>query len=88
MELRLLEESKGRAVVEVRGESQTMTTLIADAAVAEGKDAAAVQQHPFMAEPRIVVADSNPIKTLEKAAENVMEQLADFKKEFESASKK
>ena len=88
MELRLLEESKGRAVVEVRGESATLTSLIADAATEAGSDAAAVQKHPFMAEPQIVVADSNPLKVLEKAADNVAEQMADFKKAFQSAAKK
>lgn len=88
MELRLLEEKKGRTVIEVRGESTTLTGLIAGAAVKDGSDAAAVQQHPFMAEPSIVVAGSNPIKVLEKAADNAADELAEFKKGFEAAMKK
>lgn len=88
MELRLIEEAKGRAKIEVRGETNTITNLIADTAMSDGTDAAAVQEHPFMAEPSIVVAGSNPLKSIEKAAENVAEQLADFKKAFEAAAKK
>lgn len=88
MELRLVEESKGRAVVEVRGESATLTGLIADTATVAGADAAAVQRHPFMEEPRIVVADSSPLKVLEKAADTVADELTDFKKAFEAAAKK
>ncbi|MEM7823820.1 MAG: hypothetical protein QW227_00375 [Candidatus Aenigmatarchaeota archaeon] len=88
MELRLVEESKGRAVVEVRGESATLTSLIADAIVRDGADAAAIQEHPFMTEPKIVVADTNPLKLLEKAAEKVVDELTGFKKEFEAATKK
>ena len=88
MELRLLEEKKGRAVVEMRGESQTLTGLIADTATQDGSDVAAILEHPFMADPKIVVSGSNPIKILEKAAENAAEKLVEFKKDFETAIKK
>ncbi len=88
MELRLVKEAKGKAEIEVRGETATLTGLIADTAMADGTDAAAVHEHPFMTEPKIVVASSNPFKALEKAADNVSEQLSDFKKAFEAAAKK
>lgn len=82
MELKILEEDKGFLKLEVRGESPTLTGLIADAAAREGADAAAIQEHPFMAEPKIVISDSNPKKVLERAATAVVDDLDAFKEDL------
>lgn len=88
MELKLLESSSDTAKVEVRGESSTLTQLIADAAWDEGIDAAAIQEHPFMAEPKIVVRGERPLAALEKAAAAVIKRCEAFKEAFSKALEK
>jgi len=87
MHVSVAEESKDKLKVEVKGESSTLTQLIAKQAWKEGGEAAAVREHPFMVEPKILVMGTNPRKILEKSAKAVEEQCDEFKAEFKRALK-
>ncbi len=81
MKLNVLKNEKNRLEIELEGENQTLTQLIAKNAQKFG-DSAAVQEHPFMTSPKIVVAGSDPKKILKKAITETKNQLEEFKKEF------
>jgi DNA-directed RNA polymerase subunit L len=83
----VVEETKDKLKVEVKGESATLTQLMAKQAWKEGGEAAAIREHPFMVEPKILVMGTNPRKILEKSAKSVEEQADEFKAEFKRALK-
>jgi len=87
MDVSVVEESKDKLKVEVKGETVTLTQLIAKQAWKEGGEAAAIREHPFMVQPKILVTGSNPRKILEKSAKAVEEQCDEFKAEFKKALK-
>ncbi len=45
-------------------------------------DSAAVRDHPFLTEPKIIVYGKNPVKELTKAAENIISDLEEFAELF------
>ncbi len=77
MQLKILKEDKNRLEVEVIGESETITQLIARNAQEFG-DAAAVREHPFMANPKLIISGANPRKILEKAISETKNQIDEF----------
>ncbi len=87
MNIKVLEDSKEKLVVELGGDNQTITSAIAKQVWAEGGEAAAVREHPFLTEPKIIVHGSNPRKILQKAADAVVEQCDELEKEFKRAIK-
>lgn len=88
MHLEVVEQEKDMLKIELKGESNTLTQLIATQAWQKGGEAAAVQEHPFMEEPKIVVMGSNPKKILEKSAVAIQDQCDEFKQEFTRALEK
>jgi len=88
MELKVLEEEKNKLKIEVKGETPTLTQLLATQVWKEGGDSAAIREHPFMEEPKIVVLGTNPKKLIEKAITALEEQCDEFKTEFSRALKK
>lgn len=87
MQVSVVEDEKEKLKVEVRGESVTLTQLIATQIWQEGGQAAAFREHPFMVEPKILVEGSNPRKLLEKAAKVVEGQADELKDELKRALK-
>jgi DNA-directed RNA polymerase subunit L len=87
MQVSVVEEDKERLKVEVKGESPTITQLVASQVWKEGGEAAPVREHPFMVEPKILIEGSNPKKLLEKAAKAVEEQADELKEELKKALK-
>ena len=87
MQVSVVEDSKEKLKIEVRGESVTLTQLIATQVWQENGQAAAFREHPFMTEPKILVEGSNPKKLLEKAAKKVEEQADELKDELKKALK-
>ena len=85
MILKAIKSEKELLEIEAVGESHTLTQAIARAA--DGGDVAAVLEHPFMAEPKIIVSGANPKKILEKAAEKVESDAEEFGAEFKKAAK-
>lgn len=87
MQVSVVEQSKDKLKVEVRGETQAFMHLLATQAWKEGGEAAGIREHPFMAEPKIVVEGTNPKKILEKSATAIQEQCDEFKAEFKRSLK-
>lgn len=81
MQINVLEKKKNNLKIEVKGETHTLTQLIAKEA-SKKADVAAIQEHPFMEEPKIIVRGTNPTKVLEKAANSIKLQCEELKKEF------
>ncbi len=87
MQIKILEDEKEKLAVELGGDNQTVSQAIAKQVWAEGGEAAAVREHPFLKEPKIIVHGSNPRKLLQKAADAVVEQCDELEKEFKRAMK-
>lgn len=87
MQVSVVEESKEKLKVEVKGESNTLTQLIAAEIWKLEGQSAAFREHFFMSEPKILVEGSNPKKLLEKAAKVVEEETEQMKDELKRALK-
>lgn len=85
MQVKAVKDEKELLEVEIAGESHTLTQLVAR--IAEGGDVAAVLEHPFMAEPKLIVSGTNPKKILEKAASKIQEDAEQFAEQFKKAAK-
>ncbi len=85
MQVKAVKDEKELLEVEIAGEGHTLTQLVAKSA--EGGDVAAVLEHPFMAEPKIIVSGTNPKKILEKAAAKIQEDAEQFAEQFKKAAK-
>jgi DNA-directed RNA polymerase subunit L len=88
MNVKVIEESKEKLVLEFEDETETITNVLATQVWKEGGEAAAVREHPFIEKPRLVVMGSNAKKTLDKATTSLQEECDDFKVEFERALEK
>lgn len=91
MELKIAKEDEKRLVVELQGETVSFSHMLKDELCKDSnvKEAAAIQEHPYMAQPKIFVAvyRGTPRTALEKASENIGKQGKEFKDKFKSASK-
>lgn len=85
MQVSVVEQEKDKLKVEIKGESATLTQLLARQAWEEGGEAAAIREHPFMIEPKILVKGTNPKKILEKVATAIEEQCDELKEQFRRA---
>ena len=74
--------------IEFLDETETLTHLLATQVWKEGGEAAAIKEHPFIENPKIVVMGSNPTKILDKASVALEEQCEEFKEEFKRALEK
>ena len=88
MQVEVVESDKEKLKIELRGESQTLSQLIATEIWELDGEASAFQEHPFMESPKIFVKGSSPKKLLEKAASKVMDEAEEFKEKFTKAFKK
>ena len=86
MQVNVLQAEKGILKIELKGESQTLTHLIANVLQEKGIDAAAVREHPFMADPKIVVRGSK--SAVKNACIKVQKLCDEFDDEFRKAIKK
>ncbi|MBI4010415.1 MAG: DNA-directed RNA polymerase subunit L [Candidatus Aenigmarchaeota archaeon] len=92
MELKKLKEDDKTMLVEVVGESFTLTNAIReylwdDKSVSE---AAQIKEHPYLSQPKIFVKTDrgSPVTALEKATEKIVEDTKEFKQKFKEALKK
>jgi DNA-directed RNA polymerase subunit L len=88
MNIKVLEDSKEKLFIEFEDETETITNLLATQVWKEGGEAAAVREHPFIENPKIVVIGSNSKKLLGKASDAIEEQCEEFKEEFKRALEK
>lgn len=85
MQIKTIKDEKEFLEIEVAGESHTLTQLVAKSA--EGGDVAAILEHPFMAEPKLIASGANPKKILEKSAAKIQKDTEEFRDEFKKAIK-
>jgi DNA-directed RNA polymerase subunit L len=88
MNIKVLEDNKEMLKIEFEDETETLTHLVATQAWKEGGEAAAIREHPFIENPKIVVMGTNPTKILDKAATSLEEECDEFKEEFKRALEK
>lgn len=88
MNIKVLEEDKEKFVIEFGDETETITNVLATQVWQEGGEAAAVREHPFIENPKLVVMGNNPKKLLEKASTALEEQCDELKEEFKRALEK
>lgn len=88
MNIKVVEDNKEMMKIEFQDETETVTQLVATQVWKEGGEAAAIREHPFMENPKIVIMGSNPTKLLDKAATSLEEQCDEFKEEFKRALEK
>lgn len=88
MNIKVLEDEKERLRLEFEDETETITHLLATQVWKEGGEAAAVREHPFIENPKLVVMGKNPKKLLEKSSIGLEEQCEEFKENFRRALEK
>ena len=88
MNIEVLEKDKEKMKIGFKDETETVTQLLATQVWNEGGEAAAVKEHPFIENPKLVVMGKDPTKILEKASTALEEQCEEFKEEFKRALEK
>lgn len=83
MKVNVIRNEKDLLEIEIPG-NETLTHLIARFCKA---DAAAVREHPFLTEPKIVIHGQQPIKAVIEAIDDVISLLEEFKNHFKRAVK-
>lgn len=73
-----------KELLEVEMQDETLTHLIARFCK---EDAAAVRDHPFLTEPRIVIHGKQPVKAFIQAIDDTLSALEEFKNHFKRAVK-
>jgi DNA-directed RNA polymerase subunit L len=91
MELKKVKEDSKTLLLEVAGETFTVTNALReqlweDKSVSE---AAQIREHPYLSNPKIFVVTKrgSPIDALERAAEKIVEEAKEFSAEFKKALK-
>ena len=89
MELKIIEKTKKKIKVEVRGETHTFLNLLSSKAwEAKAKQSSYIIEHPYLSEPKIVVYGDNPQKILLNASQLMIDELKEFSKHFNNTVKK
>ncbi len=78
MKIEVIKNEPELLEIEITGE-ETLTHLIARFCDA---DCAAIRDHPFLTEPRIVVSGKKPAESVIKACDNILAALEEFKDHF------
>ena len=81
MNIKIVNEDKEKLRIRFIGETLTFPNILAKTVQEEGLDAAAVQEHPFLSDPEILVMGANPRGALKKACEKIIEQCDEIKAE-------
>ncbi len=92
MELKTVKEDDKKLIVELGGETIGFAHMLKDELWKDAsiKEAAAIKEHPYLSEPKILAAVSrgSPKTALEKVSENISKQAKDFGDKFKDALKK
>ena len=89
MELAAIEKGKEKLRVEVRGETHTTLNLIRENTWKAGaKQSSYIIQHPYVSQPELIVRSKNPKKTLQDAAQKVIDDSKEFSRAFKRAARK
>ncbi len=86
MELKVLEKTKSRLKIEVKGESHTLLNLLRrNSWDAKAEQASYMIEHPMLSQPKIVIKAKNPKGVLSRASDMVIKQTQSFSKAFKRA---
>jgi DNA-directed RNA polymerase subunit L len=92
MELKIVKRNEDLILLEVVGETFTLTNVLREELWEDKNvsEAAQIKEHPYLAEPKIwvKVKKGSPIDALEKAADRVIEQAKEFEEKFKQTLKK
>ncbi|MBU3896637.1 MAG: hypothetical protein KJ697_01745 [Nanoarchaeota archaeon] len=88
MHIEVLENTKEKVRIELTGENSSLSQVIATAGWAIGGEIAAVQEHPFTEQPKLISCGSGALKNLEKATNKVINDCEDLEAEVKRALKK
>ena len=89
MKLVMMESSKEKMVLEVRGENHTFLNLLRENAWDAGsKQASYMIEHPYLSEPKLIIRADNPKKVLDNSAQAILDSAKEFEKEFKKVSAK
>lgn len=87
MEMNILEESKGKLVIELAGENHTFCNALREE-LWEDKTVEVASyniKHPLISEPRFIVEAKDPKKSLKDAASRLLKRNEEFLKAFKKA---
>jgi len=89
MELKVIEKKNDKLKIEVQGENHTLLNVLRENAWKAGAEQASYMiEHPYMAQPKIIVKAKNPKKVLISAAQNLSDDTKSFLTAFKRACKK
>lgn len=92
MELKKIEGSEKRLLIEFDGETVAFANMIKDKLWDDPsvKEAATIKEHPYLSKPKILVETSrgSPQTALEKATEKLLDETKEFREKFKDALKK
>ncbi len=92
MELKKVEESDKRLIVEFEDESIAFVNMVKDKLWEDPsvKEAATIREHPYLSKPKILVETSRgtPESALEKASKKLLEEAEEFGEKFKASLKK
>lgn len=92
MELKVVKQDDKTLVLEVQGETVTVTNILRGELWEDRnvREAAQIKEHPYLAEPKVFVKTSRgkPQTALNKAADRIIKQTEEFTAEFKKALKK
>ena len=92
MELKAVKEDEKTLLLEVKGETYTLTNALREELWEDKNvsEAAQVKEHPYLAEPKVFVKVSrgNPKSALVKAADRIVVITEEFRDKFKKALKK
>jgi len=92
MELKVVKQDDKTLVLEVPGETVTVTNVLRGELWEDKnvREAAQIKEHPYLAEPKIFVKTSRgkPQTALKKATDRIIKQTEEFAAEFKKSLKK
>ncbi len=92
MELKVVKQDDKTLVLEVPGETVTITNVLRGELWEDRnvREAAQIKEHPYLAEPKVFVKTSRgkPQTALNKAADRIIKQTEEFAVELKKALKK
>lgn len=91
MELKVVKAEDKKLLLELAGESLTITNLLREKLWEDKNvsEAAQIKEHPYLSEPKIwvVVKRGSPLRALNKATNRALDDLEKLKKEFKEKLK-
>ena len=86
MEIKKIKGDDKQLLIEISGESFTLTTPMAEELWSDQNvvEAAQIREHPYLSEPRIwvKVSSGTAIKSLQKTSDRLIKEVEEFREKF------